>query len=186
MRRKIREEEETGELNIVTYLDIVVNLVMFMLLSMAGLLSFGVLDVATPSIAEGAVAQQPPDQANKEPELLLTVGISEKGHYIAGTGGVIEADANPAATAGLDTSRPPTIPKRGSDYDYSALTDKLELIKEKFPNEKKVILVADMNIPYDVVISTMDACREKILPPGTEGVREHKSLFPEVWLSAMQ
>mgnify|MGYP006783017883 CR=1 FL=1 len=42
MRRRIRDEEHTGELNIVPYLDVVVNLVMFMLLSMTGLIALGV------------------------------------------------------------------------------------------------------------------------------------------------
>ena len=38
-RRKLkpREEEEMGELNIVPYLDILMNLIIFMLLSMTGL-----------------------------------------------------------------------------------------------------------------------------------------------------
>jgi hypothetical protein len=50
-KRKLRpkEEEETGELNIVPYLDIMMNLIMFMLLSMTGLAAFGILNVNAPS-----------------------------------------------------------------------------------------------------------------------------------------
>ena len=58
MRRRIREDEEVGELNIVPYLDVVVNLVMFMLLSMTGLITLGVLNVSAPKIGgEGAGAR---------------------------------------------------------------------------------------------------------------------------------
>ncbi|MBI5509746.1 MAG: biopolymer transporter ExbD [Deltaproteobacteria bacterium] len=180
MRRREHEEEEIGELNIVPYLDVVTNLVMFMLLSMVGLISLGVLDVATPKIGDagaGPAADQP-----QEPELHLTVAISDKGFYIAGAGGVLDG---PADAASLDTNKPPTVPRRGGDYDYGVLTDKLAMIKQQFEKERKVILVAEPNIPYDIIIQTMDACRERAVK-GASGLTEHKEMFPEVWLSAMR
>jgi biopolymer transport protein ExbD len=177
MRRRVREADEVGELNIVPYLDIVTNLVMFMLLSTVGLISLGVLDVGTPKIGQ-------PDTAlagggREEPALNLTVGITARGFYVAGTGGVLEADKKDDT---LDTTRPPSIPKKGADYDYDGLTRLLAGIKEKFPKESRVILVAQNDTPYDLVIHTMDACREQRAE--TEGV-EPRKLFPEVWLSML-
>lgn len=180
MRRRVHEEDEIGELNIVPYLDIVMNLVMFMLLSMAGLITLGVLDVATPKISDGAGAAGPSEP--QEQPLMLTVAISDKGFYIAGAGGVLDG---PADAASLDTGKPPTVPRRGGDYDYSGLTDKLALIKQQFEKEKKVILVAEPEIPYDIVIQTMDACRDRPVK-AANGLTERKELFPEVWLSAMR
>ena len=180
MRRRVHDEDEIGELNIVPYLDIVMNLVMFMLLSMAGLITLGVLDVGTPKISDAAGPANP-DQS-QEPQLTLTVAISDKGFYIAGAGGVLDG---PADTASLDTAKPPTVPRRGGEYDYPGLTDKLALIKGQFEKEKKVILVADSEIPYDVVIQTMDACRDRAVK-AANGLTERKELFPDVWLSEMR
>src|SRR5512136_1729410 len=113
MRRRIREEEETGELNIVPYLDVVVNLVMFMLLSMTGLIALGVLNVSAPKI--GGEATQA--AAEEKPKLLLTVAIGKQGFFVAGAGGVLGQDAQTP-----DAARPPTIPLKDGRYDYATLT----------------------------------------------------------------
>ncbi len=182
MRRRVREEDEIGELNIVPYLDIVTNLVMFLLVSMVGLISLGVLDVGTPKVGE-----PPPDtqmsEPNEEPPLTLTVAITDRGFYVAGTGGVLEGEEK--GKAGVDTARPPTLPMKNGRYDYAGLTQLLVMVKEKFPKEQRVILVAEDDIPYELIIETMDASREKIVK-STEGEVQKHSLFPEVWLSTMQ
>jgi len=173
MRRRIREEEHQGELNIVPYLDVVVNLVMFMLLSMTGLITLGVLNVSAPKLAaEGAVA----DRADKPP-LLLTVAVGRQGFYVAGAGGVLGKEA---ATPAAD--RPPTIPLHDGRYDYGSLTEQMKRIKQQFPNETAVILSADPDVLYDVLIQTMDACREASVK-GPDGKVERKPLFYDVSLS---
>lgn len=176
MRRRIHAEEETGELNIVPYLDVVVNLVMFMLLSMTGLITLGVLNVSAPKIggeaASGAVA------GDSQPRLLLTVAVGRQGFYIAGAGGVLGKDADRA-----DAARPPTVPlKADGKHDYGTLTAELVKIKEKYPNETQVILSADPEIPYEILIDTMDACREQIAKK-PDGSSERKPLFFDVSLS---
>jgi biopolymer transport protein ExbD len=156
-KRKLRprEGEETGELNIVPYLDIMMNLIMFMLLSMTGLVSFGVLNVSAPKYSAGAAAASSPDEANK-PKLLLTVLISEKGFFVAGSGGVLPGDTGQASSDGA-----PTIPRLASgEYDYAALTAKMVEIKKAFPEESKIILGADAKISYEILVKTMDHCRE--------------------------
>jgi len=172
MRRRIHPEQETGELNIVPYLDVVVNLVMFMLLSMTGLITLGVLNVSAPRIGTEAAA---PSEAG--PKLLLTVAIGRQGFYVAGAGGVLGS-----AASATDTERPPTIPLKDDRYDYEALTLELVKIKEEYPGETQVILSADPGILYDTLIQTMDACRDQLvkLPDGTI---ERKPLFFDVSLS---
>ncbi|MGC3996161.1 MAG: biopolymer transporter ExbD [Anaeromyxobacter sp.] len=176
MRRRIRDEEHTGELNIVPYLDVVVNLVMFMLLSMTGLISLGVLNVSAPKIGGEAVATQG-QVDNNTPKLLLTVAIGKQGFYLAGAGGVLGEDA-----ATPDAGRPPTIPLKAGKYDYAALTEELAKVKEKFPAETQVILSADPDVVYDTLIQTMDACREQVLTK-PDGTSERKKLFFDVALS---
>src|SRR4029077_11484388 len=90
-KRKIRpkEDEETGELNIVPYLDILMNLIIFMLLSMTGLATFGILNVNAPNYGVcGAAAN-----AEGEKPLLLTVAISKQGFFIAASGGVLPGES---------------------------------------------------------------------------------------------
>lgn len=174
MRRRIREEEHTGELNIVPYLDVVVNLVMFMLLSMTGLIALGVLNVSAPRIGGEAGA----GAAESQPKLLLTVAIAKQGFYVAGAGGVLGEDA-----ATPDSTRPPTIPLRGDGrYDFAALSEQMKKVKEQFPNETAVILSADPEIVYDDLIRTMDACREGSYAR-PDGTSERKPLFFDVSLS---
>jgi biopolymer transport protein ExbD len=165
-RRKLhpREEEEAGELNIVPYLDIMMNLIMFMLLTMTALVTFGVVNVAAPSY--GAAGGGGEDKKN----LVLTVAISHKGFFVAATGAVL-----PGGTGSPDQ---PTIPLKGNDYDFDALTQKMIDIKKQFPDNTKIILTADADLPYRDMILTMDAVREYSSADGKH------PLFYDVSLSA--
>jgi len=180
MRRRVHDEEHAGELNIVPYLDIVTNLVMFMLLSMTGLISLGVVNVSAPRI--GGEPQAAQAQGQEQPKLLLTVAISKKGFYVAGAGGVLGGAADQAT---VDATQPPTVPlKADGSYDYGALTEKMKLIKERYPNETNLILSADADVAYDVLIQTMDACRELVVKTA-DGKTERKPLFFDVSLSVI-
>jgi biopolymer transport protein TolR len=174
-RRKLRphEGDEIGELNIVPYLDILMNLIIFMLLSMTGLAAFGILNVSAPNYGPSAgMSQDNPET----PKLLLSVLIAKKGFFVAGTGAVLPGQGAGGATPGQGE---PTIPKKGDGtYDLSALTAQMMEIKKGFPNETKVIVGAESDIPYETLIQTMDAIRET---PGAD----HKILFSDVTLAAM-
>jgi biopolymer transport protein ExbD len=174
-KRKLRMGEvEFGELNIVPYLDILMNLIIFMLLSMTGLALFGILNVNAPNYGGAEVAA--PD-ANA-PKLLLSVLISEKGFFVAGTGAVLGQQAEGQAPSS-STEGAPTIPRKSDgSLDFAALNAKMIEVKAAFPSETKVIIGAEGNIPYESLIQTMDAIRE------TFG-KERKLLFSDVTLAAM-
>jgi biopolymer transport protein TolR len=173
-RRKLRpaELEEAGELNIVPYLDILMNLIIFMLLSMTGLAAFGILNVSAPTYGgpTAGVTDTP-----ETPKLLLTVLISKKGFYVAGAGGVLGAadpSADPAQAA-------PTVARRSDgEYDFKGLTAQMEKVKTAYPNETKVILGAEGDVAYEVLIHAMDAVRET-------GGSKSRLLFPDVTLATM-
>lgn len=175
MRWRIRDEEHAGELNVVPYLDVVVNLVMFMLLSMTGLVALGVLNVSAPKLGAD------PGQAagEEKPKLLLTVAIGKQGFYVAGAGGVLGQDA-PGPSQ--EVARRPTVPLKDGKYDYAALGAQLKRIKEQFPAETGVILSAEPDTLYDTVIQTMDACREGSFAR-PDGSTERRPLFFDVSLS---
>ncbi len=178
MRRRARDEEHAGELNLVPYLDVVTNLVIFMLLSMTGLIALGVVNVSAPKIGSEPAAQQAAQ--DQQPKLLLTVAISRKGFNIAGAGGVL---GGPADQASVDAAQPPTLPLRpDGKFDFEGLTEKLKLVKERYPRETNLILSADADIPYEILIETMDACREGRVKRG-DGTVERRPLFFDVSLS---
>src|ERR1039458_6127234 len=103
-------EEQTGEINLVPYMDIVVNLILFLILTTTGLTSFGVINVSAPQIGSGAASDEQPT----EQPLNLTVAISTRGFFVTGSGG------NLPTTGSVDPNQP-QIPKLNDNYDYAAL-----------------------------------------------------------------
>jgi len=161
MRDHVEEiEEEAGELNLVPYMDIVTNIIIFLLASVVNQVALGNINVSVPTISGGGAAAEetPPPE---KPPLNLTVSVGASGFTVAASGGVL-----------------PLIPKLPSgQYDYKALTVKLREIKSDPNNadETKANFNADANIPYDIVVATLDAMRQD---------EEGKVLFPDVAFSA--
>jgi biopolymer transport protein TolR len=147
-------EEEHGEINLVPYMDIVTNIIIFLLASVVQNVTFGNVNVTSPTIASG-----PGAASLEEPEkqLNLTVLAGGTGFTIGAAGGML-----------------PIIPKLpNGKYDYKALTAKLMEIKADPANasETKATFNADATAPYEIVIQTLDAMRVD-----TAG----KRLFPDV------
>lgn len=155
--------EEDGELNIVPYLDIIVNLIIFLLVMQAAFISVGMIDVTAPSYASVAEGDQKQDDAT--PDLRLTLGISADGFYIAASGGVLPGeqaeDAPTELTADNVSKRPPTVPLLpDGSYDFKTLARKLRTIKAAFPETESIYIAADNDVPYDLIVRTLDTSRE--------------------------
>jgi len=168
--RKLREEQEdeemeSGELNLVPYLDIVTNVLMFLMMTTNVAAALADINVAAPTTSSAAAASADPNPQPKQ-DLNLTVQISDKGYTIAASGAVLYENDVPG--------RVPTIPKQGDKYNIVALTKKMRQIKDQFNDETKVIINANPEITYEVVVEAMDSIRAD----GT------KTLFPDVLLSA--
>jgi biopolymer transport protein TolR len=138
--RRIRAQgeeqaEEGGELNLVPYLDIVTNVIMFLLITTVFAAALGDIRVAS---ASG------PDVGPRSRGLELTVSISERGFTLA-----------TARSVG------PFIPKRDGEYDYAALAARLDELKRspEGRDERRAIVNANPGIPYEAVVGTLDACR---------------------------
>ena len=65
--------------------------------------------------------------------------------------------------------------KKRIAYDYANLQRRLIEIKKTFPAEQSMIISADADVPYDIVIQTMDAARKS---------SDGKLLFPSVAFAA--
>ena len=99
---KPKEHEELGELNIVPYLDILMNLIIFMLMSITGLATFGVLNVTAP--AYGAPSAGMAGESEQEEPLQLSIQIGKQGFYISSNRAILGQEA-PAGRR-----RPPRAP----------------------------------------------------------------------------
>jgi biopolymer transport protein ExbD len=170
-RKSLVEEVEMGELNIVPYLDIMVNLIMFLLVTQATMVSLGVIDVTAPSYARAGPNSGGAKKIDPQADLKLTVGVGIDGYYIAAKGGVLgnEANAEEPTEQTKDgvAKQPPTIPCLNAPvkpntlckYDFVGLSHKLRSIKTVFPKAVAVYLAADPNIPYQVIVKTLDSSR---------------------------
>jgi biopolymer transport protein ExbD len=161
MRDHVEEiEEEAGELNLVPYMDIVTNIIIFLLASVVNQVALGNINVSSPTIQSGggAGSDEPPPE---KPPLNLTITVGASGYVIAASGGVL----------------PPILKMANGQYDYKTLTTKLREIKSNPDNaeETKATFNADANIPYDIVIATLDAMRQ---------AEDGKILFPDVNFAA--
>ncbi|MCI0571160.1 MAG: biopolymer transporter ExbD [Myxococcaceae bacterium] len=156
-RRRTRgSTEDTGELNLVPYLDILMNLIIFMLMSITGLASFGILNVTAPAYAGPEAAQ--PQGSQAEPRLQLSVHISREGLFISSNRAILGAEAAAPTEGG---GRAPTLPRRADgSYDLPGLTQKMVSIKDAFPGESAIILVAEPDVSYETLVQVMDAVRE--------------------------
>ena len=178
--RKLREHgeeltEESGELNLVPYLDIVMNIIMFLLATVTFQASLASININLPT--SSVVTTQ--NSAPPKPELNLTVSITEKGYTLATSGAVLFRGfvLTPQGVQ-QTTSELPTVPL-GPDgkHDMAALAQILVQLKSTYPDEERAIITATPQIPYELLVSTMDAMRQ------TAGA-DPKALFPGVLLGA--
>ncbi|MEZ4845434.1 MAG: biopolymer transporter ExbD [Bdellovibrionota bacterium] len=150
------------ELNLVPYLDIMVNLVLFMLVTITSFLSFTILNASIPQIAPDSAQVE---EKMKKEELLLVVRVLKDGYRV-----------DPSVQGGAAIEKR-TLPKKEDKYDVESLREFMVGLKNRFKDENKVLIVADPNINYESIIVTMDSVRE------TEPALEN--LFPEVTLSIL-
>lgn len=158
--------EMAGELNIIPFLDIVVNIIMFLLMTTMTVAFFSQVEAQLPEYRRGGVGSR---AAQPEETLNLNITVTESGVIVTGSGGKLAPGCEQ-----IGTGRVITVPKRGATYDWEGLTACVAKVKSQFPDERQVIVSADPLVPYEHLISAMDAVRNK----GDD------ELFPEVMLSA--
>jgi biopolymer transport protein ExbD len=167
-KRKSKTSEEIS-LPLVPIMDAMVTLISFLLFS-ASFLAIVVIDSPAPVLADPKEVLE----KSKQPPLNLTLRIQEKAMFIEGGFG------------NLVNRRIPNRPDDGG-YDLEALHTALIEIKNRFPDETKLILMPDLGVSYDQIVQIMDAARrfEKTDPsmfkknPLTGVDEAETKLFPE-------
>ena len=152
-RWRKRRQHEPAELNITSFMNLMVILVPFLLIT-AVFSRMAILELNLPT--GDSVANQ------NEPEFALEVIVREEAIHVG------------ERTAGVAN----IIPMVEGMHDYAALTTYLKRVKASYPDQLGVTLLLEQNIDYEVLVQVMDAVRSyRIEEPGEFGRAE---LFPEI------
>jgi len=143
------------QLNLTALMDILSNLLFFLL-------------AAVQSADESGVA-------DTKRAVTMNVSVSKEGFQVAALGSAFSQEE-------LD-GMGRRIPLHGKSHDFSALTAHLKGIKQNFPKSDTVILTPEPGIKYEVLVRTMDAAREYETKEGV-AVRT-VALFPTVVVSTL-
>jgi biopolymer transport protein TolR len=157
--KELSPDEEGGELNIVPFLDIIMNVLMFVLATVSVTFT-ATIDTFPPRAGSGA-------RAPTTPTLGLTILVVPDGFSVKAKGGNV-------APGCQDTGPGLALARKGADYDYDGLKKcvaRLKTASPDFKDESSVTISANPQIPYQVIISTMDAVRKD---------EAGEELFPEV------
>jgi biopolymer transport protein ExbD len=159
--KELAPDEEGGELNIVPFLDIVVNILIFVLATVAVTFTASI-ETTPPASRTGGVRAE-----HKKEVLNLSVLITSEGHAIKTSSGNV-APGCKGAGPGI------AIPKRGGQYDFESLNQCAGTLKKaspEFGEETQVFVSANPGIQYQILVSTIDQLRAT--PQGD-------ALFPDV------
>lgn len=155
MRRRHKHRQEEKELELTTFLNVLVVLISFLLVT-AVFSRIAIQELRLPAGGGGGTAQD-------KPVVTLEVMVRKNGLEIG--------DGKKAIAA---------IPKSGDKYDIPKLSQYLQNLKEKYPEKTDATILSEADIPYEDLIVVMDAVKAaRIKQPGSADAKI-VLLFPDV------
>jgi len=145
---------ETPELNITSFLNLMVVLIPFLLIS-AVFSRITIMELSVPTSAGGAISNKP--------NFAIEVIVRKNGFEIA-NGSSVEA----------------AIPKKEGQYNMALLAEMLLRLKARYPEKEDATVLMEPDIEYDYLIQIMDAVRgtRRQLEEGED--EQTIVLFPEI------
>jgi biopolymer transport protein ExbD len=149
-----RRRAETPELDVTTFLNLMVVLVPFLLIT-AVFSRVTIMELSVPTSAGGS--------ALNTPNFAIEVIVRKAGLEIA-NGRSVEA----------------AIPKKNDEYDMQMLSEMLARLKAMYPEKEDATVLMEPDIEYDHLIQIMDAVRgAEVQAEGSEEVTKI-ILFPNI------
>ena len=153
-RHSQRRTKETPDLDITTFLNLMVVLIPFLLIS-AVFSRVTILELSVPTSSGGA--------ASAKPNFSIEVIVREAGLELA-NGSRVEA----------------AIPRKDGQYDLKKLSELLVRLKGTYPEKEDATVLMEPGIEYDHLIQVMDVVRgAEVRVAGSEEVQK-VALFPEI------
>ena len=156
-RRKHHYKRRTGntyEIDVTTFLNLMVVLVPFLLIT-AVFSRMTIVELNLPSAAGGP--------ASNESNFRVEVIVREQGMEIS----------NGSATIA-------SIPKKEDEYDLESLSELVVELKRQYPDHEEASVLMEAHIPYDYLIQVMDIVRAVEVPTDVEDEYELYALFSEI------
>jgi biopolymer transport protein ExbD len=153
-RRGSRRNVDTAELNITAFMNLMVILVPFLLITAV----FSRLAILELNLPGSSTEPANPQELVFQLEVIVREGSIEVGDRNIGALGI--------------------YPNTADGYDYEALSAKLSAIKKSYPDKTDAAILLESNIAYDTLVQVMDRVRveERI-----EDQRVLRSdLFPDI------
>jgi biopolymer transport protein ExbD len=149
-----RRNVETAELNITAFMNLMVILVPFLLIT-AVFSRLAILELYLPGSSSEPVE---PQELTFQLEVTIREGRIEVGDRNIGALGI--------------------YPNSSAGYDFEALSAKLAEIKDSYPEKTDASILLEQDISYDTLVQVMDRVRvQEIIED--DGV-ERRDLFPDI------
>jgi len=153
---KRRTKSDAHEIDVTTFLNLMVVLVPFLLIT-AVFSRLTIVELDLPSAASGS---------NNTPDTFrVEVIVRDEGIEIS-NGTVIIA----------------SIPKKEDEFDLETLSEFMVMLKQQYPSHDAASVLMEAQIPYDYLIQVMDVVRNVELPVKSDELVEGE---PELQLYAL-
>lgn len=153
-RRYRRTDKDVPEMDITTFLNLMVVLVPFLLIT-AVFSRVTILELNLPTSAGST--------APTKLKLNIEVIVRSKGLEI-GNGRRVVA----------------RFPKVEEEYDFASLSKHLLEIKKNYPDKTDATVLMEPDIEYDLLVHVMDAVRIAEVSQSAEGIYDKVALFPDI------
>ena len=145
--------DEAGELNIIPFLDIVTNILMFILATITTVFT---ATIAVPQPASSNSAGPPSDRD----EFNVTVKVMREGYVVGASGGFLQPGCTVVGNASI------TVPLLNGVHDGPALTRCMQAIRShpewgpQLRTRHNINVATNGDVPYHTLVETLDAVRE--------------------------
>ena len=154
LNRRRSRHRDTPELNITSFMNLMVVLVPFLLIT-AVFSRITILELSVPTASGG-------DQVVK-PNFAIEVIVRKAGLELANGSSVVAS-----------------IPNQADEYDLQKLTKILLRLKSDYPEKDDATVLMEPDIQYDHLIRVMDTLRETEIPEEGSGELKKMTLFPKI------
>jgi len=155
-RQGRRSNADTAELNITAFMNLMVILVPFLLIT-AVFSRLAVIELYLPGSST--------EPANSQEQIFQLEVTVRQNRIVIG-------DRNLGALG--------IYPNSEDGYDYAALTKKLVEIKERYPEKTDVAILLEAEIPYDTLVQVMDRVRIAETIDDIQKKIVRTDLFPDI------